>query len=403
MTAETKNPGLFIFQENKKTNALDTATTPSKPLNVSPEATTAETTQAPLNLYEYSLGLKDVQAKYVTYGEKQAYVSKPLDIPGNVMEIELEATEEHPVFDAVSGRANTRQTSIEYAISYKNKPTASDWIPLLPKNQTTVIGERLLFQGQEAALRFPAQLDESSFAVYMNGLRLPYTDILFLSNQKVSLQNFSAAAIYTVDYTPDNYRQDPWVCKLNDYKHDIQSVTQVFPAGTAFNKTLTLDHYPFVDMQRILADNAYNPNTSTYKPIQVRLIDAGIQGRNRTTLKLVEPYRDNLLSLAYTYNKTLYQDKSWSQLQSYDLTENAYYGGFDYFHWKDKLTFTEQFNVKRLQENLAYTHGNASIEVTYQTLVTHFRLKIILRRNTADEQTATPKIGDYRLRFKTMK
>ena len=152
-----------------------------------------------------------------------------------------------------------------------------------------------------------------------------------------------------------------------------------------------------------MEEPAYNPNTSAYKPIQVRLVDADIQGRNRKTLKLVDAYREELLATAYTYNKTLYRDKSWSELRAYDLNENSYYGGFDYYHWQNKLTFTEQFNVARLKENLAYTHGNATIEVTYQTLVTQFRLKVIVRRNSAQEQTATPKVADYRLRFKTMK
>jgi len=398
-----KAPATFIFQENNTAAIGATNPVVSKPLNEPVVSSASEGGIAPFALYEYSLGLQDIQAKFITYGDRQAVVTKPMVIPGNVMEVELEATEEHPVFDEANGKATNRQTSVEYYISYKNKPGLEDWIPILPKNQALVEGERLFFQGNEATLRFPARLDENTFRLYANGLRLPYTDILLYSNQRIGVKNFNTGTIYTVDYVPDSYAKDPWVCKLNDYKKDVQTITERFTDGTTFNKTITLEYYPYIDLQRILEEPAYNPNTSAYKPIQVRLVDADIQGRNRKTLKLVDAYREELLAAAYTYNKTLYRDKSWSELRAYDLNESSYYGGFDYYHWQNKLTFTEQFNVARLQENLAYTHGNATIEVTYQTLVTQFRLKVIVRRNSAQEQTATPKVADYRLRFKTMK
>lgn len=393
-----KDPGLFVFVENENNGAQ--ITTPSNP-----QLTVGQRTDAVLNpsaLYEYSLGIKDIQARYISYGERQAYVSKVLDIPGNVMEIELDANEEHPVFDEINGQASARQTSVEYYISYKAKPNLEDWIPLLPKGQKQVLGERLFFFNGEATLRFPAKLDATSFFVYANGLKLAYADITFLSSEKLMVADYSDSVIYTVDYIPDSYQNNPWIFRLNDYKQDIQRVSERFDAGTAFNNTLTLTHHPYVDLQKVLEEVDYNPNTSDYRPVEVRLVNASIQGRNRTTLKTVEAYREDLLTAAYTYNRTLYRDKSWSKLEPYRLNETDYYGGFDYYHWKNQLTFTEQFNVKRLQENLQSTHGNATIEVHYDTLVSQFRLKTILRRNAADELTATPKVTDYQLRFKTM-
>lgn len=396
---ERKDPGLFIF-EKETARQTDAIRYPGKPYNPLIESLNEGTSYSPTTLYEYSLGLKNIDARFSTYKEAEVFVSKPIPIKESVMEVELEASEEHPVFDEISGEALGRRTSVEYYISYQQKPSPSDWLPILPKDETVVKGERLLLVGGRAMLRFPAQL--TTIELYENGLKLPKERFLVLNNQEVNVLQASANSIYTISYTPDSYRQNPWSIQLNDYKQYVQQVTEVFERGTGINKTLQLSHSPYVDIEKILADENYNPNTSAYRPIQVRLVNASIQGKNRNIRKLVEPYRPQLLDEAYTYNKTLYLNKSWSDMKPYNLDENDYYGGFDYYHHKDKLTFTEHFNVRRLQENLAHTHGNADIEVTYDALVTDFRLKIILRRNTTTEVTATPKVNDYQLRFKTI-
>lgn len=396
----SKDPGLFIFQEDTPQNIVNPSF-PGKPGDVASNNEAKDIVFTPTTLYEYSLGIKDIQAKHIQYGERQAFVSRPFSVPGNVMEVELEAAEEHPFFDEINGKANNRQTSVEYSISYKTKPSMSDWVPILPKDQQHVQAERLFFAGNQAQLRFPAQME--TIQVYENGLRLSPSQYILLSNESLSVVQYAPGSIYTVDYTPDEYQNNPWVFQANNYKDDIETITESFPAGTAFNKTIELTYHPYIDMQQVLNDAQYNPNTSSYKPIQVRIKDASLQGKNRTILKQVEPYHPALETEAYTYNKTLYKDKSWTPLRPYTIDSNDYYGGFDYYHWKNKLTFTEHFNALQRAENLPYTHGTGTIEVTYQTLVTNFRLKIVLRRNSASELTATPKVNQYRLRFKTKK
>lgn len=395
-----KDPGLFIFQEDKPHKA-QFSTTPSKPNDVLARTSTKDIVHTPTTLYEYSLGLRDIQARHIQYGERQAFVSKPFTVPGNVMEVEIEAAEEHPVFDEINGQANPRQTSVEYSISYKNQPSQSDWVPILPTGQETVQGERLFFTGSKAALRFPAKME--TIHVYANGLRLQPSQFVLLSNQSLSIVQYSTGSIYTVDYTPDDYQHNPWTFQVNHYKDAIETITEVFPEGTAFNKTIALQYYPYIDMAQVLNNPDYNPNTSAYKPLQVSLTNASIQGKSRTVLKQVGPYQLGLEDQAFTYNRTLYKDKSWSEMLPYSIDPNAYYGGFDYYQWGNKLTFTEHFNAAQRPENLPYTHGTATVEVTYKTLVTNFRLKIVLRRNTASELTATPKVNNYRMRFKTKK
>ncbi|TKJ02294.1 hypothetical protein FC702_18720, partial [Bacillus cereus] len=70
---------------------------------------------------------------------------------------------------------------------------------------------------------------------------------------------------------------------------------------------------------------------------------------------------------------------------------------------KNKLIFTESFNRSDLYYNEATNHGNATVVVHYDYLVTNFRLKVILRKNVGDELVVTPMVDSYQLKFKVMK
>lgn len=363
--------------------------------------TGADASETPDSLYVYSLGIRDIQAKSIQYNEKEAYVTQPFDIPGNVMEVQLEAEEDHPVFDELSGQAASRQTSVEYYIAYKDKPSANDWVPILPLSDTSVQGERLLLESNgEAQLRFPARM--TSIKCYANGLMMGPGTYTLLSEQRVLINNANQSAIYTIDYAPDQYKLDPWTFKLSEYKKDVSRFVETFKTGTAYNKTITLKNHPFIDLARMRDEEDYNPNESEYKPVEVYLRNASIQGRGNTQVKEIRPYDASMSEFPYTYNRTLYEDKSWSELLEYNLDPENTYVGFDYYQWKNKLTFTEHFDVKPLAQNLPYTHGNAEIEVHYDALLTNFRLKIILRRNTSTSQTVTPKVENFSIKFKTI-
>lgn len=358
--------------------------------------------EMPDSLYAYSIGIKELEAKSIQYSEKQVYVTKPLEVTGNVMEIQLETKEEHPVFDELDGEALRQQTSIEYYIAYKDKPNLNDWISILPLGQEEVAGERLLPDNVGyATLRFKAII--SSIKVYANGLRLKDGTYVINGEDSIRLRNYNPSVIYTVSYTPNAFRQDPWTFKLSDYKKDVQKVTETFTSGTAYNKSINLSNAPFIDLSRIREEENYNPNTSDYKPIQVTLKNADIQGPGNTTIKEIQPYKPESQNIPYTYNKTLYEDKSWSVMSNYNLREDEKYLGFDYYHYENKLVFTEHFNVPQIPQNRHHTHGNADIEVTYDILISQFRLKAVLRRNTPLHRTATPQLQNYKLLFKTIK
>lgn len=397
-----KDPGLQTFgQEQYKNTSGLAESNPSKPYEYALSSQMSDKSLVPESLYLYSLGLREIQAKSIQYGEKQAYVTKPLPIPGNVMEVQLEASEDHPLFDELSGNSSSRQTSVEYYLSYKQKPGPSDWIPILPMSEKTIKGERLMPDvNGSCTLRFAAKM--TSVRVYANGLLMSQGHVLLLDENRLTIQTYDAGSIYTVDYEPDSYRQNPWTFKLSDYKKDVIRAVERFENGTAYNKTVTLEHSPFIDLSRMRNSVDYNPNTDEYKPISVYLKDASIQGEGNILLKEIQPFDADMPNKAFTYNRTLYEDKSWSELKPYDLSKEPAYKGFDYYQWKNKVTFTEHFNAKNLRENLPYSHGNATIEVHYDALITSFRLKMILRRNSGSEKTVTPKVNDYTLHFKTI-
>lgn len=355
----------------------------------------------PDNLYVYSLGIRDIQAKSIEYEEVQAYVTKDLSVSGNVMEIELEATEEHPIFDELDGSSLSKQTSIEYYITYKKNPGVKDWIPILPRNEKKVVGERLLPDTKGLCeLRFPAI--NSTIKCYINGLEMSPGTYSITQNNSLIINNYNNTSIYTVNYTPNNLFKNPWTFKLEDYEKDIKRITETFPNGTAYNKHVELSYSPYIDLNRIRNEEDYNPNTSTYKPIEVYLKNASIQGVGNSLVKEVQPYNTEMKDVPYTYNKTLYEDKSWSDIKNYDLRKESKYLGFDYYHWKNKIVFTEHFNVLQIPDNRHSTHGNAEIEINYDVLMTNFRMKVILRRNTSASRTATPKLEDFKILFKTI-
>lgn len=398
VNGKSSNPGKFIFLNNKSGNPAE-GNTPGKPSDYESNSNSEDGSFTPTSMFEYMMGIKNIKIQHDTYKEREAYVTKPIEVIGNVMEIQLQTIENHPVFDTISGKAAKRQTSIEYSMTYKENPDINDWLPILPENEKEVVGERLFFNGTQAELRFPSNI--SSLVVYQNNLKIDDSYYKVISNQAIEIPLVESNAIYTVDYKPNVEVKNPWTIDMQDYKYDVKKVKEVFEEGTAFNKTIELKYYPYVNYEKINSVEEYNPNTDNYSPVKVKLINASIVGKGNKRLKVIEPYKPELE--AYTYNKSLYKDKSWSELNKYNLDSTNYYGGFDYYQWKNKLVFTESFNAAQLPENRDDTHGIAQIEVEYEYLVGNFRMKAIMRRNTSEEVTATPQLLNYTLKFKTMK
>lgn len=366
--------------------------------------------QEAVTRYEYLYGIKNIELKHAQYENKSVYVSKPINVEGNVMQVSLSAHEEHPLFDGLSGAAADRQTSIEYYIApvgTNPNPSPSEWLPILPEGIQTVKSELLLFAtARTANLRFPARIGAKEKAVvYKNGLPLTDGQWSFIeggTGMRLLVEK-DPTATYTIDYTPNAEFYNPWQLDIHQQAAQPVRHTQVFEQGTNHNKTVVLEKYPFVNYEIINTTDGYDANLSSYVPIRVRLQEAGIIGPSRTHFKEVPPL-DGSSQYVFTKNVTDYKTGYSEALKPYSIDpDKGLYNGFEYRHEGNKLFFSETFNKANIYTNQQESHGNAKIAVEYEYLSSDFRVKVILRRNSTDENTLTPILHEYTLKFKVMK
>jgi hypothetical protein len=343
------------------------------------------------NKNEYSVGLFDIKASLMAYENTGIYISKPFDIKGNPIEVELQAYESHPAFDG-AGQAATRQTSIEYYITYVNSPTVEQWLPILPRDERTVKNELLIFKSSTiATLRF-VLLQEESINVYENGIRMLNHEWEIHPDCKhvqIKKGRFIPSNKYTIDYTPNASNYNPWTVNLIENGLSPIITKETFTFGTNRNGTLYLSRHPYV-----------NKETDT-TPIRVTLINANIAspsyvGDPYTLITDTEEEHE-----PFTKNITNYQGDS-PALKRYSIKEEDLYLGFEYLHDGDQLQFTETFTNSNDIENKEINHGDADIEVEYKILAPVIRLKAILR-NTSNEPLITPSLNKYVIYFNIMR
>lgn len=340
------------------------------------------------NKKEYSLGLYDIKASLMSYENTGIYLSKPFDVKGNAIEVELQTYENHPVFDTGA----VRQTSIEYYVTYANAPTIEQWLPILPKDQTTVINELMFFKTSTiATLRFTL-LQGATINVYENGIRMLdqeweiYPDCKRIQIRK---DRFIPSNKYTIDYTPNPYVYNPWIVNLIENGLEPIVTKETFTSGTNRNGTLYLSKYPYVDKET-------DPN-----PIKVTLFNANIA----SPADVGDPY--TLISYTevpnepFTKNVTNYQGED-PQITNYSILADNVYLGFEYLHNGDQLQFSETFVDSNDITNKEINHGDADIEVEYKILAPVIRLKAILR-NTSNEPLVTPSLNKYVIFFNIMR
>lgn len=266
--------------------------------------------------------------------------------------------------------------------------------------------ERLFFQGSSAKLRFIADIsDEDNTKVYRNNILMNRSDWYF-TERGASIQlatSHDQSSIYTIDYIPAADLADPWTIKVGDRFSKKVRQTERFPNGTDSNNVIKLSKYPFVDYSQVNATSTYDPNTSTYRPLDVFLVDGSIATGNGQTQREFYPQSYTKNTEYITKNRTDYKNSKDVILKKYSITAEAPYKVMEYKQEKNKLVFTESFNRANLYYNEASNHGNATVVVQYDYLVTDFRLKIIARKNTGEELVVTPLVNSYQLKFKVMK
>lgn len=352
---------------------------------------------------EYIQGIRNISFLHKQYEEDSIIVSKPFEIDGNVMEVSLDAAESHPLFDEVGGKSTNRQTSVEYYISYVPMPTMNDWHAILPEGQKIVQSERLLFDGKRTTqLRFPVNMSATFRpVVYKNGLVIENRFWTIVGKQTLQLQDtIDPYGVYTISYTPDG---DVWNLDIAQKKLIVRKQIDTFPDGTNHNKTVVLSKYPYVEYDKIRSESGYNPNTSTYRPIEVSIKQGQVAIQDGKTIKEVLPLYDESKQNAYTYNRTNYLTSEWPKLKPYSLVKGEQYKGFEYYQEGNKVILSETFHKSTIYDEDSTSHGNGAVQIAYDYLVATFRVKIILRRNTLDDVTVSPNVLNYTLKMKTMK
>ncbi len=340
-----------------------------------------------VNMCEYILGLHEAGVKSLAYRTPGIYISKPYQVGGNVIGVELDTVEEHPVFDII-GRATDRQTSIEYYISNVSQPSLSEWIPILPQGISRVRHELLQFDTSLAQLRFKARADMPIKVYKNNQLMHAHEWTINPEYKNVFIKDYIEGHVYTVDYYPNTVEEDPWRVDLLKRGLKPQLVTEEFEYGTDRNGTIKLQHVPYIDREKIVTGVPYNP-------ISVTLYDAEIEGPNDTVFTVVPPQHLAIQNQAYTKNVTDYVSGLSATLNEYH-PENQL--ALEYEQERNEIRFTETFNKTRDRRDV--NHGDAKIRVKYHILSANFRLKVIIR-NTSEQRESTPILHKYTLKFFT--
>lgn len=315
--------------------------------------------------YKYFLGLEHISIGFGNPAQKSVFVTKPFNSIGDIGEIRVKTSEVNVTLSSV--RDSNTITSVEYSVSNVSDPQSeSDWIPILPIDDDTVVAERFLPDGAGVGLfRFPAVRSEG-VTLYRNGITVPLDATssyvydasgVHILGLKLPTGETSGHDIFTVDYVPTSaastinfadrgYDSIPLVAS-----HDNTGAGEGF-TGTGGNLVVTLAHYPYVDEDQIQE----NLGLRTYSPVTVILEDGTVCENITNYVEGVQtPLTDSTVGLP------------------------------TYIHRGNLLMF-----------NTAITQN---FRVYYQYLRNNVRLRVVLRVN--DRQFATPKVDFAQVKAKT--
>lgn len=335
------------------------------------------------------------------------------------------------------------------------------------KGRKVIKSERLIpFRGTKyliGRLRFPAI--EDSIEVYKNGEIIEnisyhqngytYEDGTqeeeyfdgYIINAKGETSNL-LNNIYTVNYVVDETDFDPSIIDLEkttkpiDFIDDDGTLGEKFKLGTNKKNSIRLTYYPYIDRNELndssnkinteIADNPleghYSPNWKNgYRPIEINGVGeveytkphedtlknykgeilqdlSGIPYRYITYEKdsdtgenePVEVFRADKTgedSKPSFYNRTNYLDITSPMLQEYDEKE---YPVFEYLQFGKDIYFNDTFN--ELGSN-----NKAELVVNYKYLAECVRVKIVMYRNTINDNGLSPIVNSYAIKTKPFK
>lgn len=405
--------------------------------------------------FEYIYGAYDIGVYGKEYHPTGIYVSKPHNMAGNIMQVVLEAEEEHPVFyknyregqdlrrgiiqkkiwsgDSIINSGDPlRRTSVEYYVTAKENPENKDWIPILPLGQNGVNQEVIRFSDGRvgnAKLRFPCDKDKP-FHLYKNeeplryGIHWSFSEEKngLLSDQKIEIRPgvWDPNSIFSIDYYPSgNPHLVDFIAAIEE-RNLKPSTTSEYFFGTDKNCRVQLSRYPFVDRARLIEDR--DKQEITYNPVRVTLNPDDIEGKTKEVLGIdgfsksdfhikgkdkaieseIRSTRDKTKTFlpARLLNVTEYFEAVNPPLRPYDTRES--YPTFEYAHEGRNVYFTETFKHDGPVANYDKSNGNAIIKVEYDYIVSGIRVKIILRRTSSADASVSPRVKSYTLKGRSL-
>lgn len=318
--------------------------------------------------YEYSFGIKRVSVGLSSVKERAVYVSNKLPSPGDVGEVKLISSDTDYKDNSYD---NPYLTSIEYSVTNVSKPISeTDWIPILPSGQISVLSERLFFdEFGTAKLRFPGSYNDN-IVVYKNGYSFdinPFGRLILDNNNNIkainiNTQSYTEKDIFTAYYTPSSTAD---VVNFESAGFDVPPLISAYDSsgpGESFDSSggqlyVALKNYPFIDSVAAAAAQ-YSPiyGLMGYSPVNVQFEDG--------------TFAVNLTNYASAQNQSA-------------LDPNA-----------DNITFIHSKNVIMFNRRVT-----SKFRVYYQYLPANMRVRIVLRSNY--KNTVTPQVDYYQVKTKT--
>lgn len=360
-----------------------------------------------LTRYEYTYGFYDIKAYQRQYGSQAVYVSRPLQVQGNIKEVALTTEEEMPEVEVVQKDGSTLLRpigSVEWYIGCKNQ-----WFPILPesingKKPTFVRGERcILTENRCFALRFPVDANRlSEIQLYADGVKIDQ------SEWESSLEHDGTTGIVsgqvpkqyaeqaiTVDYPVST--SAPYLLDLVKLLPLTTIEEEFLPDGVQrAERTLELSHYPFVHYSYIfLAGEDYDPNLDVYVPIRIRLSGKNFVGTDKD--EIVMKSREHIDADGRTV-KTCVANCT------------------DYYHQVQPLLYPVQeddpetegseanweYQFRHKQNRIVFADGlvDKTAHVEYSYLADEIRVRAVLIRNLPGHSSLTPIVRNYTAKVK---
>lgn len=329
--------------------------------------------------YETIYGLYDLQAHFNVYQSYGTFISKPLDVKGDVRQMQLSVKEEVPIIEGIPCG------SIQWDIGNND-----NWKPLLPQGVTEQ-WERIFPDGNgEATTRFSHVLG-SSAKLYVDHKEVPYSiatnaEGKLVVNIKREHQSKSLVMNYSADMKNSTLDFKDWLHPqvIEETFGPEQEVSQ--------ERVLRLKHYPFVDYgivndpnNSIPIDGKHSLYTDSgnflkrhiYNPIRIEIDSPSLLNTNQTTLTTRDAILDAGTHISLE-NRTNYVSQRSPALKP--AAVNAQ-GDVEYQYRHNQKIIT-----------LGDPHNQATIKVSYHVLTQDIRIRATIYNHLPSYTSMTPRV-----------